>query len=349
MHLLTRIAAAAAASTLICSVAESASQQLRVTLQLPRDSHLYENLDFFKQLVEKRTNGALEVVVAHSGQLIKEQDAPEAVATGAIEMASVAVSQYSSVIAAADLFVEPFMFAYPPVLAAATRPGSPVRAPLDRAILEQARARVLWWQSNGTAVMVSKGAPVDTPAAIAGRTVRVTTASEGEFVRVCGGIPRIIHANAHYDAYGAGQLIAGSSTIAAVAARRLWEVTDFVTYTRHRTSEFVVSINERLWQSLSTEHRHVIEGAAREAETAIRERVAAIEREAHALAEKNGMRLVELTNAQLEQWKYCATPKLETYLDRSGPLGAQVMSGYRQLVVEAYRKTPTEPGLPKTQ
>ena len=82
MHLLRRIAAAVAAGTLLCSIAEPASQQLRVTLQLPRDSHLYENLDFFKRLVEKRTNGALEIVVAHSGQLMKEQDAPGAVATG---------------------------------------------------------------------------------------------------------------------------------------------------------------------------------------------------------------------------------------------------------------------------
>src|SRR5262249_7447855 len=126
MYLLRRIAAAVAAGALLCSVAESARQRLRVTLQLPRDNHLLADLYFFKPLVKKRTNGALEIVVAHSGQLMKEQDAPEAVATGAIEMASVAVNQYGSVIAAADLFVEPFMFAHPPVLAAATRPGSPV-------------------------------------------------------------------------------------------------------------------------------------------------------------------------------------------------------------------------------
>jgi TRAP-type C4-dicarboxylate transport system substrate-binding protein len=106
----------------------------------------------------------------------------------------------------------------------------------------------------------------------------------------------------------------------------------------------VVTINERLWQSMPTEHRRVVESAAREAEAAIRERIAAIEREAHALAEKKGMKLVELTTADCDLWKYCAAPLLEEYLDRSGPLGAQVMAGYRQLLVEVYRTNLTNPG-----
>src|SRR5262249_39933928 len=111
----------------------------------------------------------------------------------------------------------------------------------------------------------------------------------------------------------------------------------------------VVTINERLWQSLPTEHRRVIEGAAQGAEAVASEQIVTIEREAHALAEKNGMTLVELTTADWNQWKYCAAPMLDAYLDRSGPLGAQVISGYRQLLVEAYRKIPPGPGQDRGQ
>jgi TRAP-type C4-dicarboxylate transport system substrate-binding protein len=39
-----------------------------------------------------------------------------------------------------------------------------------------------------------------------------------------------------------------------------------VTFTRHRTAEFVVTINERLLRSLPEEHKRIIERAAREAE-----------------------------------------------------------------------------------
>ena len=335
MHqVFSRIAAVFATGILLCYAADAAGRRIRVALQLPQNSHLYENLDLFKQLVEKGTNGALEIVIAHSGQLINEQDAPEAVATGRTEMASVAVNQYAGVIPAANLFVQPFMFSHPPVLAAATQPGSPVRAPIDQAILEQVGARVLWWQSSGTTVVISKGAPLTTPAAIAGKKVRVSTESEGEFVRLCGGIPLIIPAAAQFDAFAKDELAAGSGTIAGVAVRRFWEVTKSVTFTRHRTAEFVVTINERLWQSLSAEHKRVVEGAAWNAETALRERMSAIEHEARAVAEKNGMKMVDLAKEEQDQWKFCAAPIVEAYLDGAGELGARVMSGYRNILTE---------------
>ena len=342
MLLTARIAIAVAASIFLVGAAEAASKQIRIALQLPKDSHLYENLDFFKQRVEKGTSGALEIVIAHSGQLIKEQDAPEAVATGAVEMASVAVNQYGTVIPAVDLFVQPFMLAHPPTLVAATGPGSPVRAPIDQAILERVGARVLWWQSSGTTVIVSKDAPLRTPAAIAGKSVRVSTESEGEFIKLCGGVPRIIPAAAHYDAYESAQVIAGSSTIAAVPVRKFWNVTNFVTYTRHRTAEFVVTINERLWKSLPADQRRVLEEAGREAESKLQARAEQIESEAHALAAKNGMTMVELTKDERDQWKRCAAPMLDAYLDRSGQLGAEVMAGYRKILVDAHRTTPVE-------
>jgi C4-dicarboxylate-binding protein DctP len=317
-------------------------REIRIALQLPDTSHLYENLELFKQIVEKRTDGAYKIVIAHSGRLVKEQEAPKAVGGGAVEMASVSVNQYAGVIPAADLFVLPFLFTHPPVLAASTQRGSPVRGPIDGAILAKTEARVLWWQSSGTTVMMSKGAPFATPAAIAGRKVRVSTASEGELIRLCGGTPLITAASAHYGAYQKEQLFAGSSTIAALPARKFWEVTNFVTYTRHRTSEFVVSINERLWQSLPPEHRRVMEEAAKEAESALRTSLAETEAEGHALAEKNGMTMVELSREEVDSWKDCAAPILDAFLERSGPLGARVMAGYRKLLVEAHRTTPPQ-------
>jgi C4-dicarboxylate-binding protein DctP len=322
---------------LLLSRTEVGGGDIRIALQLPDSSHLYQNLEFFKHLVERRTNGAQKIVIAHSGRLVKEQDAPEAVATGAVEMASVTVNQYGGVIPAADIFMLPFLFSYPPVLASATRPQSAVRGPIDKAILERTHARVLWWQSAGTTVMVSKGASLATPAAISTKRVRVSTASEGRFVELCGGIPLIIPAAAHFAAYQNDQLFAGATSIASVPTRKLWEVTNFVTYTGHRTSEFVVSINERLWQSLPSGHRRIIEDAAREAEVALRARIDTVEREAHVLAQENGMTMVELTTDEQDAWKRCAAPILEAFLERSGQLGAEVMAGYRKLLVEAYR------------
>jgi TRAP-type C4-dicarboxylate transport system substrate-binding protein len=109
-----------------------------------------------------------------------------------------------------------------------------------------------------------------------------------------------------------------------------------------------VTINERLWQSLPIEHNRILESAAREAEIRVREQTAVIERQAHQLAERNRMRLVELKTQDLDQWKFCAAPMLEAYLTRSGQLGESVMAGYRKVLVEAHRAIPSQPsGVPK--
>jgi hypothetical protein len=88
----------------------------------------------------------------------------------------------------------------------------------------------------------------------------------------------------------------------------------------------------------------VIEGAAREAEVALRGRLAKVEREAQAVAEQSGMRMVVLTKAEHDAWKRCAAPVLEAYLERSGRLGTEIMSGFRKLLVEAYRAPSSRPG-----
>jgi C4-dicarboxylate-binding protein DctP len=342
MRMMKPVVAIAVWLALCCGV-NAESRQIRIAFQLPSGSHLYESLDLFKRLVEKGTSGAFEISIAHSGKLVAEQDAPQAVATGAVEMASVAVNHYAGVVPAADLFVQPFLFAHPGVLAAATQPGSPVRAPIDQAILDRTGARVLWWHSNVATVAVSTEAALTTPAAIAGKSVRVSTASEAEFLKLCGGIPRIIPAAAQYQALADGLVTAGSSTIAAIPVRRFWEVAKYVTYTRHRTAEFIVTINEGVWRSLSAEHRQVFEKAAREAELASHSRVVAIEREAREMAEKQGMRFVDLATAeQQDQWKYCATPMLESYLSRAGSLGAKVLAGYRKVLHEVNVKAPAQ-------
>jgi C4-dicarboxylate-binding protein DctP len=342
MRLMKKLAAGIVVALTLCGAASAGSRQMRIALQLPSDSHLYENLDLFKRLVEKGTSGAIAISIAHSGTLIAEQDAPEAVATGAVEMASVTVNQYAGVIPAADLFVQPFIFADPRVLASATQPGSPVRAPIDRAILEVTGARVLWWQSSGTTVVVSTRSALTAPAAIAGKAVRVSTESEAEFFRLCGGVPHIMPAAAHYKALASEQVAAGASAMAAIPVRRFWEVAKFVTSTRHRTSEFIVTINERLWRALPAEHRQVLEKAAGEAETASRSRVAAVERRAREEAERHGMHIVELAPSAQQQWKYCAAPMLESYLSRSGRLGAEVMAGYRKILQDVNRTAPAQ-------
>ena len=46
------------------------------------------------------------------------------------------------------------------------------------------------------------------------------------------------------------------------------------------------------------------------------------------------------SDADVKEWKDCATPLLATYLSRAGAAGAKVMQGYRKVLVDAYRAAP---------
>jgi C4-dicarboxylate-binding protein DctP len=311
----------AASSTL----AQAADTTLRITLQLPLKSHLGQNLVLFKDEVEKNSNGAIAVEIYDSAQLYKDKEVPQAVGSGAIEMGVASLTRYVGDIPAVDIFYVPFLFNTEEKVRAAVAPGSPVRGPIDEAILETG-SRVLWWQAYGGAIMLSKGGPLLTPADVKEKKVRVFGKTLGEFIEAVGGVPTLISGSEQYLAYQRGTVDAGMTGVSGVKSRSLWEVMDTITVTNHADIEFIVLVNEEFWQGLPEDHRAIISAAAAKAEMSVRDEMAQIEADAYAAAEENGMTVVELTPEQLEAWKAAAQPVLEGYKAAAGDLGAQLLN-----------------------
>jgi C4-dicarboxylate-binding protein DctP len=321
----------------LCSAAVAVPLEIRVTLQLPPDSPLYESIANFKAEVEKQTRGAVAVTIFPAAQLYKPSEVRGAVGSGVIEMGASLLSEYVQAVPASDIFSLPFMFTAPALLRSATAPGSPIRSPIDEAILEKTGARVLWWFPTGSSIIVSKGGPVLTPAAIEGKKVRVSSVSLGEMVKLCGGIPLESGGDEQYGLYKRGAIDIGMTSMSIVATRKLWEVMDTLTITNHVQSEFVLIINEKVWQGLATDQQQILVSAARDSEQIFRDKAQLQAREAVALAGRHGMRVAEVADSDVKEWKDCATPMLAGFLSQSGTVGAKVMAGYRKILVDVYR------------
>lgn len=164
---------------------------LRITLQLPMKSHLGQNVALFKEKVEDLSNGEVSVEIYDSAQLYKDSEVPQAVGSGAIEMGVASLTRYVGDVPAVDLFYMPFLLNNEELVRKAVAPDSPVRAPLDEAILGTG-SRVLWWQAYGGVVLLSKEAPLKTPADIEGKKVRVFGKTLGEWIKAAGGAPTLI-------------------------------------------------------------------------------------------------------------------------------------------------------------
>ncbi len=323
-------ALAAVFVTVAAGAVQAAETTLRITLQLPLKSHLGQNLLLFKEEVEKNSGGDIEVQIYDSAQLYKDKEVPQAVGSGAIEMGVASLTRYVGDIPAVDIFYVPFLFNTEEKVRAATSPGSPVRGPLDEAILETG-SRVVWWQAYGSAIMLSNGGGLKTPADIKDKKVRVFGKTLGEFVEAVGGVPTLISGSEQYLAYQRGTVDIGMTGVSGVKSRSLNEVMDTITLTNHADIEFIVLVNEEFWQGLPDGHKEIITAAALKAEMDVRDRVAQIEADAIAYAKENGMSVVELTPEQVEAWKAGAAPVLENYKASAGALGEKVLEAAQGL------------------
>ena len=309
---------------------DAAETTLRISLQLPLKSHLGQNLLLFKEEAETASGGEIEVQIFDSAQLYKDKEVPQAVGSGAIEMGVASLTRFVGEIPAVDIFYMPFMFNSESLVRAATAKGSPIRGPIDEAILGTG-SRVLWWQAYGGAIMLSQGTPVRTPQEIENKKVRVFGKTLGTFMEAVGAAPTLISGSEQYLAYQRGTVDVGMTGVSGVKSRKLWEVMDTITVTNHADIEFVVLVNEDFWQGLPDKHKEIITAAAAKADAAVRDDIARIEAEAYAAAKKEGMKVVELSAEEVAAWRKGAAPVVQQYKASAGALGEKLLKAAEEL------------------
>lgn len=316
----------------LAPVAQAAdTTKLRITIQLPKKNILGQNLVAFKEIVEKESKGSLSVEIYDSAQLYKDKQVPQAVASGAIEMGVAALTRFAGTIPTAELFFVPFMFDSNEAIAKATSPDNVIRQKIDASVLTTG-ARILWWQPFGLAVMLSKDEPMASPASMKDKKVRVFGKILGEFVRGAGGAPTLMSGSEQFLAYQRGTVDAGMTGVTAVKSRKLSEVMDYTIVSNHAAIEFVVLINEKVWQGLSEEQRSIVSKAGRKVEIDLRKKYAQVHEDTLTWIEKDTeMKVVRPTAAQMEEWREIARPVWDTFVKRTGPDGAELVEAAGKL------------------
>lgn len=324
-----RILLAAVAIFMVTGTA-NATKLLRLTLQLPATHHLGLNIQEFVDEVAARTNGEIKIEMYPSAQLYKDSEVPQAVASGAVEMGVASISQFAGTIPAVDVFYVPFLFLSQEALDKAVQKDSPVRVPLDEAILATG-TRVMWWQAYGGSVILSKGKPVIVPEDLKGKKVRVFSKTLGDLVNAAGGAPTSISGSEQFLAYQRGTVDVGLTGVTAVKSRKLYQVMDNLTATKSMVDiQFIVLINEKVWQGLTDSQRAIMEDAATRVETKLRGEMQALEEEAFAYVQDK-MNVVELTEEQLLLWQELSAPVTEAFVKNAGPLGEQVVEAAKSI------------------
>jgi C4-dicarboxylate-binding protein DctP len=315
------------------AAAQAAQQtRLRVTLQLPiTDALLGRSLARFKEDVEKHSNGAIAIEIFDKGKLYIDDATVGAVESGAIEMGVAGLNQFAKRIPAIDIMEQPFLFNFEELVRATARPGSPIRSLIDRTILDVVGVRVLWWQSVGNQIFITKAVIPTEPGQIEGHKIRVFSPTHERFVKQCGGVPLMVSANKTPDAFRSGDIDMATGASSLIANRQLWTVADTITRTLHAPIEFFLIVNEKVWQSLPEPHRAVILEAARREESQARENVTRVEAGLYTNFQEKGMTVHDLTPDQVADWRACSATIVEDYIANNTDLARQLMAAYGRL------------------
>jgi TRAP-type C4-dicarboxylate transport system substrate-binding protein len=120
--------------------------------------------------------------------------------------------------------------------------------------------------------------------------------------------------------------------VAIMMERKLFEFMPVITRTNHATVEDVAAINEAFWQKLSGRHKAILLAAAKEADAEAAALLAETEARAYrTLPENKHTSVVKLTSDEVLLWRICSSDVLSDFVDRSGPLGQQLMTAYGRL------------------
>ena len=300
------------------ATASFAETKMRITLQLPLKAHLGQNLLVFKKEVEKRSD--IKVEIYDSAQLYKDKEVPQAVGSGAIEAGVASITRFAGTNPEVDVFYLPFLFDSEKKVRKATKQGSKIRAILDPAIAKTG-AMPLYYQAYGSAVMLSNGGPMKTPADFKDKKVRVFGKTLGAFVSSLGGKPALISGSEQYLAYQRGTVDAGMTGVSGVKSRKLYQVMDTLTVTNHGDIEFVVVVNQKWYDKLNAKQKSAIQTASKIAEKAVRDDMANIEAGAYKIAKENGMKVVKLSSSELSALKAASSSVIDDYIKRTGGSG----------------------------
>jgi C4-dicarboxylate-binding protein DctP len=304
---------------------------LRLSLPISLDSPTGQNMREYARQVRARTGGALRIEIEGAIRRYEEHEVLAAVASGAVEIGTAPLTQFTRDVPLCASFLQPFLFNFDALIEAATRPGSDIRTLVDREILRRTGTRVLWWEPYGSSILVSRKLPINDPVQIVVRPVGVADEQARGLLDMCGGLSQTVPPSEAAAALQKGAIAALATDIMSVRERELWRVADTITNLRYAPSLFMVVINEQAWRKLTPEQQEIVTELSEDAQSYMWARFATVRAEAYALAAEKGMRIVQLRPEDIMAWRACSAPLLETYLERAGALGSKLFAAYGKL------------------
>jgi tripartite ATP-independent transporter DctP family solute receptor len=236
---------------------------LRVTNTLPLDHPMNMALQQFSDGVAERTDGMLQVDLFPNSTLGGNEEMVEGVQLGTIDMCNQFAGAFANYVPEMEVLALAFLFQSEDHLYASLngRPGEI----LSDALVEKGFVPLGYFY-GGSRSLMNNVRPINRPSDLEGLKIRtIPTNITLEGVNRMGAIATPMSQADVYSALEQGVLDGWENSPITLYTLKLYEVTDYVSWTRHFMTPDLFAISAKTWAKLSDDQKTIIQEEAQKA------------------------------------------------------------------------------------
>ena len=243
-------------------IAADGSITIKLSHVVAADTSKGRGAEYFKKLVEERTQGKVKVQVYPNSQLYKDKEELEALQMGSVQMLIPSVSKFGPLGAKDfEVFDLPYLF---PNLAAVHKVTQGAIGQQLMGKLEPYGIKGLAFWDNGFKIF-SANKPIQNPEDIKGMKLRIQSSKVlEEQMKVLGALPQSMAFSEVYQALQTGVVDGTEQTPTQSFSQRFYEVQKNYAVTNHGYLGYAVVVNKKFWESLPAVTRTTLEQAMKE-------------------------------------------------------------------------------------
>lgn len=218
----------------------------------------------FAEEVKRLSEGTLLIKNYSAGELYTQEAEVTAIRRGTLALTLLGPEWFAEFAPFMEMFATPFFFQSPKHLYSVM--NGDIGQEIYKRLVDQTGIRPLsTWLMGGTRELLVRniGREIKTPADMKGILLRMPNSPSwlrmGESL---GANPTPVSISETYLALQTGTVDAVEGPLTAIAARKFYEVAETLYLTHHYLTPIMIVINEKIWQSLSTNHQNILMQAA---------------------------------------------------------------------------------------
>ncbi|RXT09037.1 DctP family TRAP transporter solute-binding subunit [Ammoniphilus sp. CFH 90114] len=269
----------------------------------------------FKELVEAKSGGKIEVQVFPNSTLYSDKEELSALKRGDIQIIAPAISKVSSVVPEALLFDLPYLFHdQDDVWKLADGPvGDEINI-----LLEKQGYKMLAVWDNGFKQITNNKHPIHHPDDFKDLSFRIMPSRvlARQFDSV-GATSLVLPFNELYQALERGQVDGEENTVSNIYSKKLYVTQKYMTKSDHGYLGYFVLTQKEFWESIPQESRVILEEVLADVTEWERNLALEIDKTEYAyLKERKNLELYELTEEEKKQWRSAFYPTYEWFVSQ---------------------------------